>query len=88
MPLCYCENMKNITVTVDDEIYQRARIKAAEQQTSVSALVKAFLVKLTEEESDLERRKRLQQETLAAIHTFSAGDRLSREEMHERNALS
>ena len=79
--------MKNITVTVDDEIYQRARIKAAEQNTSVSALVKAYLAKLTEEESDLERRKRLQRETLAAIHTFSAGDRLSRDEVHDRHAL-
>lgn len=85
--VCYCEIMKNITVTVEEDVYHRARIKAAEQNTSVSALVKAFLVKLTEEESDLERRKRLQRETLAAIHTFSAGDRLSREEVHERNAL-
>jgi hypothetical protein len=80
--------MKNITVAVEDEVYQRARIKAAELDTSVSALVKAFLVKLTEEESDLERRKRLQRETLAAIHTFSAGDRLPREQAHERHALS
>lgn len=79
--------MKNITVTVDDEIYQRARIKAAEQNTSVSALVKAFLAKLTEEESNVERRKRLQRETLATIHAFSAGDRLDREEVHDRHAL-
>ena len=79
--------MKNITVSVEDEVYQRARIKAAELDTSVSALVKAFLNKLTEEESDMERRKRLQRETLASIHSFSAGDRLSREEVHERRAL-
>jgi hypothetical protein len=32
--------MKNITVTVDDETYRRARIKAAERDTSVSGLVK------------------------------------------------
>ena len=44
--------MKNITVSVDTAIYQRARIKAAEMNTSVSALVKAFLVQLTNEESD------------------------------------
>lgn len=80
--------MKNITVTVDDEIYRQARIKAAEQNTSLSALVKMFLVNLTTEESDLERRKRLQRETLAAIQSFSAGDRLSREQVHERDAIS
>ena len=79
--------MKNITVSVQDEVYQRARIKAAELNTSVSALVQAFLSKLTEEESDLERRKRLQRETLASIHAFSADDRLSREQVHERHAL-
>lgn len=79
--------MKNITVSVEDEVYQRARIKAAELNTSVSALVKAFLIRLTEEESDLERRKRLQRETLASIHAFSAGDRLSREQVHDRHAL-
>ena len=72
---------------MEDEVYQRARIKAAELNTSVSALVKAFLIRLTEEESDLERRKRLQRETLASIHAFSAGDRLSREQVHDRHAL-
>ena len=79
--------MKNITVAVEDEIYERARSKAAELNTSVSALVQAFLIKLTEEESDLERRKSLQCETLASIHAFSASDRLSREHVHERSTL-
>ena len=35
--------MKNITVSVSDEIYRRARIRAAELGTSVSALVAEFL---------------------------------------------
>jgi hypothetical protein len=38
-------NVKNITVTVDDETYRRARIKAAERDT-VSALVARFLTEL------------------------------------------
>lgn len=80
--------MKNITVTVDDEVYRRARVKAAEESTSVSAMVRAFLLKVTGEESDFERRKRLQRETIASIRAFSAGDRLSREEIHSRGALS
>ena len=79
--------MKNITVSVDDEVYRRARIKAAEANTSLSAMVKAFLLQVTGEESDFERRKRLQRETIAAIHAFSAGDRLSRDQVHDRNAL-
>ncbi len=38
--------MKNITVSVDDEIYHRARIRAAEKRTSVSALVRRALQEL------------------------------------------
>lgn len=79
--------MKNITVTVDNELYRRARIRAAEENTSLSALVKAFLQQLTEEETDFQRRKRLQDETIAAIHHFSASDRLNRDEVYTRDAL-
>jgi hypothetical protein len=35
--------MKNITIAVDDETYLAARVAAAEQGTSVSAMVKRFL---------------------------------------------
>lgn len=90
MILCYCIYMKNITVSLDDEIYRKARIKAAEQNTSVTALVRGFLVDLTTGESDTQRRKRLQAETIAAIRSgrpFSAADRLSRDEIHRRDAL-
>jgi hypothetical protein len=40
--------MKNITVTVPDEIYLLARVHAARQATSVSALVRQFLESLDE----------------------------------------
>jgi hypothetical protein len=83
--------VKNITVSLDDEIYRRARIKAAEGNTSVSALVKRFLIQLSSEESEFERRKRLQTETIAGIQSsrsFRGGDQLSREELHNRRALS
>ena len=35
--------MRNITVSVDDATYRRARIRAAELDTSVSALVREYL---------------------------------------------
>ncbi|HEY2413058.1 MAG TPA: hypothetical protein VGI40_12485 [Pirellulaceae bacterium] len=78
--------MKNITVSLDDDTYRRARMKAAELDTSVSALVKKYLVDLAGEESDFERRLRLQNELLAKVkkHGFSASDRLTREEVHDR----
>ena len=80
----YTGSVKNITVSVDDETYRRARTKAAEQDTSLSALVRRFLVELVSEE-DTERGLELQERNLRAqIRDFSAGDRLSREDVHGR----
>lgn len=79
--------MRNLTVSLPEDVYRRARIKAAERDTSVSALVREFLSKLAEEESDFERRKRLQKEVLASVRRFRAADRLNREAIHDRNAL-
>lgn len=76
--------MKNVTVSLPDEVYRRARIKAAERDTSLSALVREFLMSLGDEESETERRKRLQAEVVSSIKRFSAGDRLSRDELHGR----
>jgi plasmid stability protein len=85
--LCYCEFVKNVTVSLPDDVYRRARITAAERDTSVSALVRDFLMKLEAEESDSEQRKRLQKEVLATVRGFRAGGRLTRIQVHDRNAL-
>ena len=79
--------MKNITVSLSEDIYRRARIKAAERDTCVSALVREYLEKLAAEESDFENRKRLQDEVLSSITRFSAADRLDRDKVHERGEV-
>jgi hypothetical protein len=79
--------MKNITVSVDDETYRRARIRAAELDTSVSALVRDYLAKLAQRESEhdrFERLKREEAEVRARIKGFSAADRLPRDELYDR----
>lgn len=76
--------MKNITVSVDDETYRRARIAAAEQDTSVSALVRRFLVEVAAKESERERLKREEAELRDAVTAFRAADRLSRDDVHPR----
>ena len=43
--------MRNITVSVDEETHRLARIRAAELDTSVSALVREFLQGLTGDDS-------------------------------------
>jgi len=74
----------NITVSLPDEIYRRARIRAAEQNTSVSAIVRQFLIEVGTAETDFERRRRLQDQVLAGLPRFTARERLTRDEAHAR----
>lgn len=76
--------MKNITVSLPDDLHRRARVRAAEKDTSVSAVVRDFLSRYAQEESDFERRKRLQAEVLSTVRAFRAGDRLTRDDVHRR----
>jgi hypothetical protein len=78
--------MKNITVSFDDETYRRARMIAAERDTSVSALVRRFLRDLASDESETERLKRQERELRERITDFDASDRLSRDDVHRRDA--
>ncbi|MEI8311159.1 MAG: DUF6364 family protein [Verrucomicrobiota bacterium] len=53
--------MKNITITLDDDNYRKARVAAAHRDTSVSALVKKFLRSLAAEApapGDLKRSRK------------------------------
>jgi plasmid stability protein len=77
--------MKNITVSVDDETYRRARIRAAEQDTSVSALVRLFLSELAVSENDNDRLRHEEREIRERIRAFRASDRLPRENVHGRD---
>lgn len=86
--------MKNITVSVDDETYRRSCIRAAEAGTSVSALVRSFLMTLGQEqiaETEFDRLLRLQEETLASIRARGAGlcaaDNIARDALHDRDAI-
>src|SRR5438270_2428653 len=81
-----CEIMKNLTVSLDDETYRRARIVAAERDTSVSALVKRYLVELASGESEGERLKRQERALRERIAAFRAADRLPRDQLHDRDA--
>ena len=49
-------------VSLDDDAYRNARIKAAAMDTSVSALVKRYLTELGTEETEFQRLKRQEQE--------------------------
>ena len=76
--------MKNITVTLDDETYRKARVRAAELDTSVSAIVRKYLTEFAESESRFERLKKQEEALLAKIEKFTAEDLLPREAIHDR----
>ena len=76
--------MKNITVSLDEDTYRRARMAAAERDTSVSALVKRFLVELASGETEFERLKREEQEIRERITNFSASENLPRDDLYDR----
>ncbi|MGD0103947.1 MAG: hypothetical protein ABSC06_07900 [Rhodopila sp.] len=79
--------MKNITVSLDDETYRNARMRAAVLDTSVSALVKRYLVEPGANETEFQRLKRLEQELRARIPPdFRAADNLPLDQVHERGA--
>ncbi len=92
--------MRNITVSVDEEIHRLARIRAAEMDTSVSALVRGYLKSLVSdrtdgtvamvrgEETEAQRRRRMLDEVLADFDARGVGlnmtDNLPREELYDR----
>ncbi len=76
--------MKNITVSVPNDVYRAARIRAAESGSSVSALVGEYLRSLWEREAGFARLEAQQQRVQDEIEVFCAGNRLGREETHTR----
>jgi hypothetical protein len=76
--------MKNITVSVPDDVYREARIRAAERGSSISALVGDYLRSLSEREAEFARLEAQQRRVQSRIDHFRAADRLDRDQLHER----
>ena len=87
--------MKEITVSVDEETYRLACIRASELETSVEALVREFLLDLadanTQLETPFERRMRQLREAIeenTRNHpNFRMADNVSREELYDRRFI-
>lgn len=76
--------MKNLTVSVPDDVYRAARVAAAQRDTSVSALVVDFLQRLSGRMDEFARLETVQREVQAEIGRFRAADRMDRDEIHGR----
>lgn len=84
MWLWYCETVKNITLSVPDDVYRAARIRAAERGTSVSAIVADYLRSLAHEETVFARLEAQQRAIQREITRFRGADRIGRDEAHDR----
>ena len=89
--------MKNVSVSVDDETHRRLRIMAAEQGTSVSAMIREHMLRVLERnaeipaaETESERHRRRLMEITEDFQRRGVGismkDNLTREELYQRNA--
>ena len=76
--------MKNITVSVPEEVYRAARIRAAEEGRSISAMVAAYLRTLSAAGAEFARLEAQQRRIQGQISEFRATDRLRRDEVHDR----
>ncbi len=78
--------MKNITLSVDDETWRQARIKAAERGTTVSALVRDYLNTLSRRDAETDPTTALF-DVLDRAGSYQASSRMSREEAHARGSV-
>jgi plasmid stability protein len=76
--------MSNLTITVDDDILRRARVRAVEGGTSVNAVLRDYLHAYAG--GDAQRRTAMDQ-VLALSRARATGrgaNRWTRDELHER----
>ena len=75
--------MRNVTISLDDALVREARRIAAERSTSLNAMIREFLVELTEQESRAARaRTRIVE--LCRASRAEVGRSVPRDELHER----
>lgn len=75
--------MANLTVTVDDSVLKRARIKAIERNTSVNAEVAAFLARYVGNDGQTAARRILDTAAKSASGSGKAGRSWTRDSLHE-----
>jgi len=75
--------LKNITLSVDEETYRRARIAAAERNTTVSALLRDYLRTFACPGEGEPNPAAALFAALDRAQGFSGGERMTREDAHE-----
>lgn len=77
--------MANLTLTIDDELLKRARLRAVREDTSVNAVVRQYLESYAGAEAMAAARARLVELSLTTSSGSGQGGRAwSRDDLHGR----
>ena len=84
---CYTDGaMANLTITIDDDLLRKARIRALEQGTSVNAILRDYLTAFAGA-GDAQARALADLLALSCASTARRGSATwTRDELHERDA--
>lgn len=76
--------MANVTLVIDDDVLQKARIKAVHQHTSVNAAIRDFLAQWIRDDDERVRLAENVGAHLAGADYRSGGVTWTRDQLHER----
>ena len=83
----YGKRMKEIIIKVDDELYDRAKQSVSDLESSVNEQVTNFLKALNGDDARIAAARSRMKELFDKTRGFGVGEKLSREEMHERRSV-
>jgi hypothetical protein len=76
--------MKNVTIALDEKLLRDSRRIAAERSTSLNAMIREYLRRLTERESHVTQARRRIVELCRESTAKIGAKRWTRDELHER----
>lgn len=76
--------MSNLTITIDEELLRRARMRALQQGTSVNALLREYLEAFAGADSFATARRRFVEMARRSGSGSKGRRRWTRDELHER----
>ena len=76
--------MKNITLSVDEKVLAAVRRAAADQGTTVNALVREYLTRVAEHDDRAAKARRRLRELSEASQARIGAARWGRDDLHER----
>lgn len=77
--------MSNLTLTIDDDLLRKARMRALAENTSVNAVVRAYLERYVQQRENAQRIIASLQNIYEQSRPSSGGRRWTREEIYDRD---